>query len=141
MKYFLLLLKKEASLGKEQDDKDSHTLQIRVACVGVRAYSVGQGCSEEVQKNNLNYTFPAAFLTQKSLKRNNRKGDLPLASSAGTRLGNWAPAGIVTVSSFEQKRWVMSLPQPEQLHCLWPPALATYSPKGNNLQDLKTEKN
>lgn len=133
MKYFLLPLKKEASLGKEQDDKDSHTLQIRVVCVGVRAYRAGQGCSEEVQKNNLNYTFPAAFLTQKSLKKNNRKGDLPLASSAGMRLGNWAPAGIVTVSSFEQKGWVMSLPQPEQLHCLWPPALATYSPKGNNL--------
>lgn len=61
MKYFQLPLQKEASLGKEQDDKDSHSLQIRVACMGVTAYSTGQGCSEEVQKNNLNYTFPAAF--------------------------------------------------------------------------------
>lgn len=53
MKYFLLLLKKgDIPLGKEQDDKDSHTLQIKggVRGCGLRAYSVGQGCSEEVQK-------------------------------------------------------------------------------------------
>lgn len=83
MKYFLLLLKKEASLGKNKMT-DSHTLQIRVACVGVRAYSVGQGCSEEVQKNNLNYTFPAAFLTQKSLKGTTERRFASI--SAGMRL-------------------------------------------------------
>ena len=34
MKCFLLPLQKETSLRKEQDDKDSHNLQMRVGCSG-----------------------------------------------------------------------------------------------------------
>lgn len=78
--------------------------------------------------------FPAALsFDSEIIKKEQQMGDFHLANSAGMRLGNWAPAGIVTVSSFEQKGWVMSLPQPGQLHCLWPPAVDTYSPKENNL--------
>ena len=74
MKYFQLPLQKEASLGNEQDDKDSHSLQIRVACMGVTTQD--RDAVKKCRKiTSITRSQQLSSLTKKSLKSNNRKGD------------------------------------------------------------------